>query len=423
MIRNGIILFAFLFALLSSSEGQTEYNIGDSVQIAGIDSIIKKRKALILDFWAPWCSPCITSFPKLDSLQKEFRENLQVVLVTRDDDQYAGRVLSNFNKLKNMNLTSITEDSVLSVLFNVKILPHYVWIDAKGVIRAITGSQEINRENLNKLLMGENLNLPVKNDQFLEIDFGRPFFINNQKYEQDVAYQSVLVKYTQGLRTLSTMNRNFILCTNHPILLLYKMAFGYFNAGFVNNNRVVLENFDLSDSLMIGRYTRSTRHLWREIKYDNMYSYEFLVKDSSFSQKNMAETMQADLNRYFGVKGFMAKREKRKSTSYALIRTSAADRLKTKGGSQKDKSSEYYLDLRNIPLSAFISKLTTFFYEEGSLPVIDETGYTGNVDMEINADLTDIKAVNKELKKYDLKLVQKEKELDMIVITKKRKDK
>ena len=35
------------------------------------------------------------------------------------------------------------------------------------------------------------------------------------------------------------------------------------------------------------------------------------------------------------------------------------------------------------------------------------------------ADLRDIPAVNKELEKYGLQLVEKEKEMDMIIITKK----
>ena len=51
-------------------------------------------------------------------------------------------------------------------------------------------------------------------------------------------------------------------------------------------------------------------------------------------------------------------------------------------------------------------------------PLLDETGYDGNIDLELNDKLSDVNAVNIELEKYGLKIIEKEMKMDMIIITK-----
>ncbi|PZR07650.1 MAG: hypothetical protein DI539_23425, partial [Flavobacterium psychrophilum] len=48
--------------------------------------------------------------------------------------------------------------------------------------------------------------------------------------------------------------------------------------------------------------------------------------------------------------------------------------------------------------------------------IIDETNYTGNIDISLNCDLSNLGAVNNELSKYGLKLVEKETMMDVPVI-------
>src|SRR5690606_33441091 len=45
----------------------------------------RDTKLIILDFWATWCVPCIKSLGKLDSLQKQFGEELTVLPATYED--------------------------------------------------------------------------------------------------------------------------------------------------------------------------------------------------------------------------------------------------------------------------------------------------------------------------------------------------
>ena len=50
---------------------------------------VYQGKAVLLNFWAPWCPPCRMEIPWLQKLQNENRARLVVVGVVADPDQYA----------------------------------------------------------------------------------------------------------------------------------------------------------------------------------------------------------------------------------------------------------------------------------------------------------------------------------------------
>ncbi len=49
-----------------------------------------KGHAVLLNFWATWCIPCIKELPTLDTLEKEWGESgLVVIPLSMDDKNYA----------------------------------------------------------------------------------------------------------------------------------------------------------------------------------------------------------------------------------------------------------------------------------------------------------------------------------------------
>ena len=48
--------------------------------------ILKSTVPVLLDFWAPWCSPCKTIAPFIDELAAEYKGRLKVGKVNVDDE-------------------------------------------------------------------------------------------------------------------------------------------------------------------------------------------------------------------------------------------------------------------------------------------------------------------------------------------------
>ena len=129
-----------------------------------------KGKLVILDFWATTCMSCVFHMPLCDSLQSAFNSQIQILLVnpliSRDSLARVNRMLHLLQSRTGhrVRLPVILYDEAAYALFPFQSLPHYVWIGSDGIVKAITGADQLNAKNISALLKGGELHLPVKKD-------------------------------------------------------------------------------------------------------------------------------------------------------------------------------------------------------------------------------------------------------------------
>ncbi|WP_316747116.1 TlpA disulfide reductase family protein [Pedobacter gandavensis] len=379
-----------------------------------------KGKFLIIDFWATWCSPCVAMIPKMDTLQKQFGNKIQFLSVTYQSEKVALPFLSKLEQQqkKHYNLPIVFGDKKLHKLFPHTTLPHYVWINPDGVVKAITESKEIDSKNIVKMLLG-NSQMAKKSDFKVAYDNNKPFLINGNGGDgSNLVYHSILTKFTEGIAStysrtsLNSNSQGKVNSKNTSLLQIFRIAYGGYNK-YYGLSRCIL---NVVDSTLLVSEKRGMEYLdW--LKNGNGYCYELVVPPNL--SLGMYEIMKKDLNNLFP--DYTTKAEKRKVKCMVLKRTSAVDMIKTKGGPIRMEFSPLGFEMKNSPLTALTVRMEVQFMQNSPYPIVDGTNYNDPVDLKIDAKLSDLTELNKSLSKYDLKFEVDDYITDVLIIEDKQK--
>ena len=369
-----------------------------------------KGKLVILDFWATWCTSCLHSFPKMDSLQNEFADRLQVLLVnTKNTGDDLAKVEAFFRKWnhkygKELCLPSVVNDSIADQLFQHQLIPHYVWINGEGKIIAVTSASQVNATNIRSLLESGTASFLMKKDQ----DTGKPIFSGPDLPVTGLLNYAVLVKgLFDGLPTGSRIRRTGDVITgrcmtNSPLLDIYKMALRGMRPG-ISERQIIL---DVKDSFEL---------------LSPLYTIDMLVPVENAGE--LFPKMMELLNNYSGYYGRWVIRKIR---CRVLVKTGvggrlAIEQLRSKGGVFENKLwDEQRPYLRNGTMDMLIAKLNLL--PATKMLVVDESGYRGNIDIEFAGGFGDMGKFQEGLRKYGLRLVEGERRVKVFVIAKKRAD-
>lgn len=329
-----------------------------------------KGKLLILDFWSTYCSTCVQTFEKAIKLQEKYRDDLMIVAVNDypgDNTEKINKLVANWEASRKMRLTlpMVMYDSILSKSFPHRSIPHYVWIDQKGILRAVSRHKSITEENLVAAIKGDYKKITLKNDA-VDFDRNRPLFFEQSYFPADsILFSSVLAPPHPDLpssfgRKFDAENKKLIgmIVLNQPLSGLYSAAIP--ELGSFPQNRFLITGAD------------ATKH----------YCYELLCAPDS--AEKVEALMKAELDRIFKLKTGVLTREVEcwvlaQSGAKKILRSTIKEMLFTLY--DKDRKD---IMTKGAPPSALMAYLNRF----SSIPVEDETNIDYPIDLEFPAHLS-----------------------------------
>ena len=373
-----------------------------------------KGKLVLLDFWSIHCAGCIVAMPKIIQLQKQFDGKVQFIGIGWDSESAARKFFEKEPRLRIPNAIGVWDQ--LTHRFGVPGAGVYIWIDGQGIVRAATSHRELTVENIRGFLSGRSLSLPVVSGYGPEVgrfDIDSPLLIDgNGAGNADLQYHSMLTGALRG--GLSSVLKNpsgffkgrRIITTNLRVMDLYGVAFG--DSG-VEHPRDIFPQFRIiSDVADPARFQTSDA--------EHVYCYELIVPEELASQ--LHQIMRDELDRFFGT---IARIEKRKVKALVLT---ATGKKTVPLGPRTPIPAGFAPPEGNGQL--FMPNFFRFTLQQLlelvlKIPVIDETGLQGSLDLgrsyrDLFAKQTDVTFVRNALSKYGIDLQEAERDVEFLVI-------
>lgn len=337
-----------------------------------------QKELTIIDFWATWCGSCIGSIAKLQSLQAKHAGQLQMLMVNASLSDDAQKVSGFFKKRQartgmGFTLPYLLADTVFAALFPHQTIPHCIWIDKSRRIIAITDGGAVTQENIEAALQHKPLHLPLKNDALLfdphkdellpagpaagaGLLYGSFFVPGKKELGSGIFYEAAGQGRIRQMRMV-----------NYSLLAFYQKAFREVFRHGINR-------------LQADAGARALFQLEMDTEERAQFSYE--LRAAAISRNAAGQWLKTDLERCFG---FTAMAEKRVLDCYVLAPGMQMASLKTKAGPPGTDIEEESLrkHISNQNMQQLITLLEILLKQ----PVLDETGFTGNIDLELPADI------------------------------------
>lgn len=401
-------LFAFL---LAHAETITPLKVGDKVPDIVFTKMLNHTasngklsdfagKFIIIDMWFRACQPCVSGMRHLDSLQAEFKKDLQILPLTWEKKGDVERFWNTILEVKGLKMVQVVEDSLVRQLFPASGFPHQIWINKNGIVVAITGGKAVTKENVKKFILGEKLQ-SAKPDE-LDANVKHAIAPNiNIRFEQNlnkIIYYSYFSSYRHEF---SGMGRSYvdsqsglvrITANNFPLGLLYQFAYTD-NSG---------ETFHLPTRIIRKDSNQIKTFFTNGFDTTIVFCYELMYKGSTVT--GFGKKMIKDLDRTFNVESH---EELADISCYIISPIGSGTKFREatvieseaqvlNGNLKEDK-----LFVANKQRPAWLERSINNY---SRVPILFEMGKERFINFKVVWNLDNLEQMNVELSNYDLKI-------------------
>ncbi len=140
--QNKLRLYLLLAGICAFSlQAQAELKEGDSIPDFASMGLVGEMpdiegKVILLDFWASWCTPCKASFPIMEKLYAQYKDQGFEILAVSVDKK--SKAYQKFSDKASVNFPLLHDKTKSLVQFaEIEAMPTSFLIDKKGKVRAI----------------------------------------------------------------------------------------------------------------------------------------------------------------------------------------------------------------------------------------------------------------------------------------------
>jgi|GEM_PF-1267474 len=407
------LLYCMLLFLCPYVSNAQALSVGDTIPAKVWQYILKSpvfnpittsldNKIIVLDFMATNCSACIKKLPELDSLQAQYGNKIQVILVSNQKPVHFTRLMSR-EPYANLKLPVICNDTLLAALFPHQYLSHVVWIKAGRKVTAITHAHYVRPVTIDAMLAGTRTQWPVKND-FTSYNKRQPLLAMNmenvgeeslpaqQQYSSFTAYlPNVVQQYNTRWDSLGNTLKFTLVNMGLADMLLHLPGMRHFEKSQVllrvpHKKQYV---FDPATDL------REDWHAAHGHCYEAVFSKEV---DTARRQQKMLD----DLAWYFGVSISV-----QKMTRPAWVLTDADSSLQIPWLRKNSRGND-------VPLANILYQWNNRYNE---MPMLDKRANKRRLYLLPGLPFNNIPQLQKLLPAYGLELKMQTEEMMMLVVT------
>ena len=255
-----------------------------------------KGKWIILDFWASYCGGCIKG---LDELAEIVHEDLVVLPVSTEPLEKAIAFWNRNYITSVLPMGTVIGTTDFDILFPRESVPHYVVLDPRSRVYAITYKEFMTYENIHALLAGKDVEFADKSIHWRrDVDAKGPETTCSDSIGRSGIrrYDPLKIPSSGALQVDTLVDCLRVKINNNSIYDLYLKTLEPQYA-YLNKLRLIV-GVDSADLF----YKKSNGHYRIDWMKENTYCYEAIF-DKKQGLDFIKEKIRMDLDNYFKLKG------------------------------------------------------------------------------------------------------------------------